>query len=60
MRNSRVLAIVEVKHVVTRFRLSETREGSGKIEKKKWLKTKGKPESKSRGSAKMGEDRERF
>lgn len=42
MRNSRVLAIVEVEHVVTGFRLNESGEGSGKIEKKKMAEDQGK------------------
>lgn len=39
MNNSGVLAIVEIKRVVIEFRLSETREGSGKIRNSE--KTKG-------------------
>lgn len=53
-----MLAIVELRCVVTGFRLNETREGSGKTRKEQRLKAKGKPDSRSRGSEKMGEDRE--
>lgn len=49
MRDSRVFTTVQVKCVVTGLRLKKAREGSTKAQEK--------PDSRSRGSEKIGEDR---